>query len=366
MRAIPRVLGLAVIVAGLGLTGCAPSSGPAPDAADRACVRGTVEYTLASAEDGGAEETSPARSSAWQLWAATTQGGERALVVQGEVAADGGFEGCAQGAGLIDAQLRLRAERPGLWRVIGEGPGSEVAEFRRDVGTVAAGAEREMGVIPVPADRAGAWRIADAVTDLYRARATDSPCWSARRSSGCSAVTFVWPARDPADAGFWDPESGRIVLAAQDPASRHLILHELGHWWQNELYDGAFPEVTDCSPHYVDQPSSPSCAWTEGFADAVAAHVLGDRRFVSPDGTSTAFEAGGGAPWPGGDSTQGDVGAALLDLWALPGAREGWAASVAFMTGRPSADLGAYVADRYPRRPAAVTRILSRHGIDLG
>ncbi|MFD6700961.1 MULTISPECIES: hypothetical protein [unclassified Microbacterium] len=357
---LSRVLGVVLAVAAVALTGCAPA------AAD-ACVSGRLEYTAPVAEDGGTERTVPARSSTVQVWAASSSDGRRALVHEAGLDDDGRFEVCARNRSLVDVELRFLAQHEGLWRVVSEGE-EVVARFTaEDVGTtVAAGQHHDIGTIAVPDDEAGAWRIVDAVTDLYDARATESPCWAAQSRTDCAEATYVWPASDPENAGFWDHATDRIVLGRDDANSRHLILHETGHWWQNQLYADDFPDVVNCDTHYIDTPSSPSCGWTEGFADAVAAQVLGDRVYVSDSGEVSPFEESVGTAWAGGDSTQGNVAATLLDLWALQEKGEGWASSIAFMTGHPSADLGAYIADRYPQRPATVSDILRRHGIDLG
>ena len=91
------------------------------------------------------------------------------------------------------------------------------------------------------------------------------------------------------------------------------MLHESGHFFQHRLYNGTFPNVTNCNPHYIEKASSATCAWTEGFADAVAAYLLGDERYVWPDGSSYPFTAAAG--WQTGDHVQGNVGGSLLQLW---------------------------------------------------
>lgn len=343
---LPVLVASALLVLGsLAFAMWAPVSASAPT-----CVTGRLEYAFPSAERGGEMQTAPGRSSTVQLWGATSPDESPMLLDERTVGTDGTFEVCTEDAAAIHGvDVRFRAENGRYWRVIADGA-TDATEFSAlDVPeSLNASARLDLGSVSVPAELAGAWKIVDAVTALYEQRATDSPCWSALEMKDCATLTFVWPAADPDDAGYWDPESGNVVLGQEDPISRHLILHEAGHWWQNELYGGEFPEVTGCTPHYVDQPSSRSCAWTEGFADAVAAHILGDREFVTSDGSAIAFEAADGAPWPGGDETQGNVASALLDLWKSEAEEPGgWGTSIAFMTGHPSPDFCSYVIDRY-------------------
>ncbi|NHA00736.1 hypothetical protein G5V59_14020 [Nocardioides sp. W3-2-3] len=125
--------------------------------------------------------------------------------------------------------------------------------------------------------------------------------------------------------------------------------------------------VNACNPHYIDRASSESCAWTEGFADAVAAKVLGDRQYVYPDANKAPapFEpsgctAGQQCAWPGGRATQGNVGAAMLDLWAADG---GWNSGFAAMATEVSPGVKAYFAHRYPSPGSTVTGIYDRHGL---
>ncbi|WP_410657013.1 hypothetical protein [Amycolatopsis sp. lyj-112] len=127
-----------------------------------------------------------------------------------------------------------------------------------------------------------------------------------------------------------------VFLGNTMPDSKHLVLHEAGHWLQWQLYGRDFPEVDRCNPHYVEKSSSESCAWTEGFADAVAAYALGDYRYV--------YE----------------------DLWAARGPDGGnWNRTIALMTRDFSQDFREYFTEDRPAAglstAGAAERILTEH-----
>ncbi|WP_410650348.1 hypothetical protein [Amycolatopsis sp. cmx-4-54] len=127
--------------------------------------------------------------------------------------------------------------------------------------------------------------------------------------------------------------------------------------------------MDNCIPHYVEKRSSESCAWTEGFADAVAAYALGDYRYVRDDGTSVGFENDGPTPgWDDGDTVQGRVGSSLLDLWAPDGPDGGnWNRTIALMTRHFSQDFREYFTEDRPATGLSTTgaaeRILAGHTI---
>ncbi|MFF3027795.1 hypothetical protein [Microbacterium sp. NPDC057944] len=365
---------VAVLIAALALSGCASGTVPSAEtgaSGQDSCLTGELTYTYADAESGG-HPTLPAPLVSWRLAGAESDGGDPEERSVGLTDADGAFTGCAPAETLHDATITFTAENDGLWRVVDAyGPDDTVFAFSTEPVDGAVG-DVDLGAVSAPAETAGAFKIVDAVADLYDLRGVDSPCWTEHQEKieDCHAVTFSWNSEVPEeDGGYWDADgSGNVVLAGADPASRHLVLHELGHWWQNELYDGWFPEVTGCDPHYVDAPSSTTCAWTEGFADAVAAWVLGDRQYVSSDGTINPFEDQDGTPWEGGDTTQGNIGATLLDLWRLDGPGASWDANVALFSSETSSDFTEYFT---VDRPAAglptdgeAEDIIRRHGID--
>ncbi|MEV5000477.1 metalloprotease [Nocardioides sp. LML1-1-1.1] len=346
------------------LAGC--SSAPErPDASgpdEQACVTGTLQYTWDSAEDGDEDggpvpTTAPVRAADWELWAADDSGEP---VVTGITDDQGSFDACVDGDLPAGASLHFPASSRGLWQVVDDVGGS-VHTFSVDV------TGDDLGTVAVPRRDAGAWKIVDTAGELYAERGTDSPCWTAREKTAadCSTLSFVWAA-DRKDGGYFDVgDSNSPILAGEDAASRHTIVHEAGHWWQWLLYDGRFPRVTDCTPHFIDKVTSRSCAWTEGFADAVAAYVLGDDVYVHDDGLVQSFASTRDLPVAAGDAVEGNVAASLLDLWQLA---DGWDDDLAVMTGEPSGDFEEYVTEDRPAAglpvDADVRRLLGGHTID--
>ena len=322
-------------------------------------MTGTLQLTWASAEDGDKPNgpvpvTSPVRASDWQLWPAD----RTEPLASGVTDGDGAFEACVDGELPEGASLTFPASSRGLWQVIDDVGGS-VHTFGVPVTT------GDLGIVAVPPREAGAWKIVDVVGDLYDRRATDSRCWTAAETDTCTPLTMVWAAGRE-DGGYFDVgDSDHPILAGEDAASRHTIVHEAAHWWQWLLYDERFPRVTGCTPHFIERVTSPSCAWTEGFADAVAAYVLGDRVYVHDSGLVQSFASTPGLAVADGDAVEGNVAVSLLDLWRLAG---GWDGDIAAMTGEPSADLREYVAVDRPAAglplDARVRDVLLRHTID--
>lgn len=325
-------------------------------------MTGTLQYTWDSAEDGDKATgpvpvTAPVRASDWELW----PGGQAdEPLATGITDDEGHFDACVDGDLPAGASLTFPASSRGLWQVIDE-VGGRVHAFSVDV------TGEDLGTVAVPRRDAGAWKIVDTAGELYADRGTDSPCWTARETTAadCSTLSFVWAAGRKDGSYFDVGESNSPILAGEDAASRHTIVHEAGHWWQWLLYGGRFPQVSHCTPHFIDTVTSRSCAWTEGFADAVAAYVLGDDVYVHDDGLVQSFASTPDLPVADGDAVEGNIAASLLGLWQLRG---GWDEDLAVMTHEPSGDFEEYVTED---RPAAgltlgadVRALLREHTID--
>jgi hypothetical protein len=302
----------------------------------------------------------PARNANWSLRAGAT----KPVLASGTTSIkDGHFHACAPRSELAGAALTFTSSSTSLWRTVRSAAGGQYSFTTAPID----GTRLDLGDVAVPSSMAGAWKIVDVLNTLYAARGTDSPCWTSRQTivDDCHPLTVVW-APNRADGGYFDEDRGSVVLTGTDPKSTHTILHESAHWLMWALYGDTFPDVTKCEHHSVDTPSSASCAWTEGFADAVAAHLLGDRRYVAGEGWSDQLDGPdgrGGAPWPGGDQTQGNVSASLLDLWALDG---GWDDDLRFMTSQSSGTFhDFFTADYGPDDPLhrKAVAVLKDHGI---
>lgn len=358
----------AVLITTLGLTAAAAT--PATAAAN-ACLTGTLAFDHYDAEAGTSKplRTQVARNANWELWGRTGSGTATRLAAGITGASDGRFTACHT-ASLAEAYVRFRSSSTSMWRVVKAANDTTDYAFDSARRTNVSGTV-DLGTVKVPSTLQRAWKVVDTLNVLYWKRANPaSSCWTARQSDGrCDRITFVW---DPkvADGGYWDyPNTNYVFLGASMPDSKHLILHEAGHWLQWQLYGRDFPMVDNCNPHYVEKHSSESCAWTEGFADAVAAYALGDYRYVRDDGTSVSFENDGPTPgWDDGDTVQGRVGSSLLDLWAPDGPDGGnWDRTIALMTRHFSQDFREYFTVDRPAvglsTTGAAERILAGHTI---
>ncbi|MFC7616735.1 metalloprotease [Actinokineospora soli] len=296
-RSISRRAPLLAAVVGAAsvlLTPSAPAAVAAP-----ACLTGSLAFDHYDAEAGTSKplRTQVARNANWELWGTTSSGTASRRLATGITShVDGRFSACYSGA-LAEAYVVFRSSSTATWRVIkGKYDPTEYSfssSRRWNVSTSV-----DLGVVKVPSSMQRAWKVVDTLNLLYWKRANStSACWTSRQASGsCDTLTYVWR-QDSTDGGYWDyGGTNFVILAGNMPDSKHLILHEAGHWWQWQLYGRTFPRVTNCNPHYVELSSSTSCAWTEGFADAVAAYVLGDYRYVHDSGESDSFVNGPDTP----------------------------------------------------------------------
>ncbi|MGW8885648.1 metalloprotease [Streptomyces sp. NPDC055749] len=350
----------------------------------RTCVSGTLTYDYKDAEAGRKKPlvTAPARNANWELWGKTSAKASARRLASGITnSSDGTFKACYKAAGTLpEVHMKFRSSSTNMWRVVRDRNSQREFSFdsasRFDVST-----GQNLGTVKVPAGIQNAWHVVDTLNLLYWKRGNpESGCWTSHQKTGqCDRLTFVWePVKNP-DSGYWnhaDPQdeaedANAVIVSGNMTDSKHLILHEAGHWWQWQLYDRRFPEVTDCSSHYVDKHSSTTCAWSEGFADAVAAYVLDDYRYVDEDGGETGFENSGDTPgWDAGDTVQGRVGSSLLDLWAQDGPDGGdWDGTVRLMTREMSDDFREYVTEDRPKASPPLSTgeevmdILARHTI---
>ncbi|GAA1139502.1 hypothetical protein F4556_006929 [Kitasatospora gansuensis] len=374
----PRRLTRKILAAAVGLlVPFTPLAVGRADAATTACLSGTLAYDHQDAESGTAKPvlTQVARNANWELWGRTSSTGTVRRLASGITdSGTGRFNACyTASAPLPEAFVRFNSASTAMWRVI-KSPNNQTqytfdSAHRSNVSTT-----QDLGTVKVPATMQRAWHIVDTLNLLYWKRGNPtSGCWTAHQADGgCDTLTFVW---DPkrTNAGYWDYQGTNYVILGTDmPDSEHLILHEAGHWFQWQLYAHDFPTVTGCNPHYIERSSSTTCAWTEGFADAVAAYTLGDYRYVFEDGSSYSFVNGPTtAGWDRGDTVQGRVGSSLLDLWSATGPDGGnWNRTIALMTANPSEDFREYfTTDRPTANPPLSTTgtaadILHRHTID--
>ncbi|WP_435190673.1 metalloprotease [Streptomyces sp. bgisy126] len=328
-RAAKTAAGVSALVLGAGgasvaaVHATAAPAAPAPVAAQSVCLRGTLAFDAADSETAGKPVvTSAARNANWELWGRTSASAAETRLATGLTSwRDGSFSACHSAAKPM-AQLRVKflSSSTATWRVVSDARSLAEYGFHSAQLTGTSG-DQNLGTVKVPTDLALAWKTVDTANRLWWKRANpDTPCWTRNEKAGaCTPLTFVWK-NDGKKGSWYDGGTGYVMLAGLDPRSQHLVLHEAGHFLMGQIYRDKPPYVTNCSPHPMDKRTSATCALWEGFPDALAAHVMGDRRYVYSDGTVLDFDKTQG--WENGDQVEGRVAGALLDLWA-PGGPDG-------------------------------------------
>ncbi|MEV1329384.1 hypothetical protein AB0J20_07385 [Micromonospora costi] len=138
-------------------------------------------------------------------------------------------------------------------------------------------------------------------------------CWD-QDDASCRQVVINW-APDSTDGTYYDLGGNQVHLAADDPNAPVTVVHEIGHAVMDDLYNDSFPSAPNCSPHSITGASSAGCAWTEGWAEWFPATVYNDPFYRWPSGASLNLEnASWGNGWGEGDTTEGRVAAALIDI----------------------------------------------------
>ncbi|MFF0393309.1 RICIN domain-containing protein [Kitasatospora sp. NPDC004615] len=309
-----RLLVPALLAAG----GIVPLTATAASAASPICMSGNLQYDYQSAEAGTSKPTltKAARNASVELWGrekSTDTDHKLNTDTQLTGAADGSFNLCytpVTTTAMDHLYVHFATQNNHVWRTA-DNTGTVYTFNTPTQSNISAGVA--LGTVkPTTAQRA--WHAFDTVNMLWSRRVNStSPCWTAAETSAatCTMLTEQW--YTGSTDGAWYDLSNTLHLADADPDSEHTVLHETGHFFQQRLYNGNFPAVTNCNPHYVNTASSATCSWTEAFADSLAAYLEGDQRYVWSNGSSMQFTAGAG--WQTGDQVQGNVDAALLQLW---------------------------------------------------
>ncbi|MFB8102527.1 MULTISPECIES: metalloprotease [Streptomyces] len=364
-----RVLAAALAV-GAGIALATPLTAGTAAAASTTCLNGTLAFDHNDAEAGTRKPlvTERARNSNWELWGRRTASGQVERLSSGLTGAtDGRFSACHTGtAAPRDVHVRFFSSAGTLWRVVGAGTAKQgdpnwknTTQYTFTTATRnTPAATTDLGTVKVPKAMQQAWKITDTLNQLYGKRGTGSLCWTAHQTSACDQLTVAWR-QDGSSGGYWDHPSfpgdtsdgtDWVVLKADDPDSKHLILHEAGHWFQWQLHDKQWPPVRDCNGHSLDRGASAACGWTEGFANAVAAYALGDSRYTFSTGDSYDLldqRVVGG--WGKGDWVEGRVAAALLELWGPNGPDGGnWNRTLKLMNTYVSADFKQFFTQHRP------------------
>ncbi len=109
-------------------------------------------------------------------------------------------------------------------------------------------------------------------------------------------------------------DENEIHLYANDPRSPDALLHEQGHHLMDHMYNETFwpSGYGGCpSPHYYNGVSNRDCAWSEGWANAVALIVKDDKTYRWASGSKVNNETRSG--FASGDEVEGNVAATFWD-----------------------------------------------------
>jgi hypothetical protein len=130
----------------------------------------------------------------------------------------------------------------------------------------------------------------------------------------CRQLRINW-APDSTDGTYYSTGGNDVHLAADDPNAAITVVHEIGHAVMDDVFNDAFPAAPSCNPHSIQGATSTGCAWTEGWAEWFPATVYNDPNFRWPNGAVLNLEnASWGNGWGEGDSTEGRIAGALIDI----------------------------------------------------
>ncbi|WP_234025245.1 MULTISPECIES: mycolysin [unclassified Streptomyces] len=332
------------------------ASGPAaPRAATsvgdsaQVCISGTYRNRFQSAEGGNwngkANRDEPVHNANVTLWGQpTANSGTQKLATGMTGNNDGTFNLCYTPTTTVTSKVwvEFKTQAGAMWSVV-DGNGSLYATATYSQNNVSG--SKNLGNVYANDGQSRAWHAFDTLNKLWWNRGSTTNCWAGSQQDGhCTPITVQWYPGST-DGTYWSTGDDKIHLADNDPDSEHTTIHESGHALMGKLYNGWWPTVTNCSPHYVNRTSSTSCGWTEGFANAVAFHTFNDTTYYWGNGSS--MNLANNRTTNGidqGDACEARVATALVDLWSQVDG--GWSKSNTMMTKTRQSSLHEYVNDR--------------------
>lgn len=311
---------ITLVMAFLIAVALVPFTATAATAATPVCLQGTFSYAYRSAEAGTTKPTFTkyVRAANAELWGAEKSSDTPRWLGSQLTSDDGTYNLCYTPTTTVTMNkiwVRVWSESRRLWRVIDS---ANSAYFTQDSKTLTdvGGGNHPLPTVIATGLAGRGWHALDTVYDLWRKRENPvSNCWVAGEPDNSACTRLDIHVRDGDTSAEYISWANTVHLDGEAADSKHTILHEAGHFLLHRLYNGVWPAVDNCNPHYIDKASSETCAWTEGFADATAAYVLNDYDYVHPNGVYVPIQYGPG--WEVGDQVQGNVAGSLLRLWRL-------------------------------------------------
>ncbi|WP_052287254.1 hypothetical protein [Streptomyces sp. 769] len=285
------------------------------------CVSGTLRNRFQSSEGGSwnrkADRDLPVSNANVTLWGRATAGGSTQKLATGLTGnGDGTFKLCYMPSTSVTSQVwaEFQTQAGSMWSVV-DGYNRRYSTTSNALSNVSG--NKSLGTVYANSGQSRAWHAFDTLNKLWWDRGSTSTCWTSNERDGrCSPITVQWYPGSQ-DGTYWTNRDDKVHLADNDPDSGHTTVHEAGHSLMGKLYNGWWPYVTNCSPHYVNRTSSTTCGWTEGFADAVAFHTFKDTVMTWGNGSSMSLandRTTRGIDW--GDACEARVATALVDLWS--------------------------------------------------
>jgi hypothetical protein len=305
-------------------TASAPASPRATAAATssaQVCVSGTFRNRFQSAEGGSwngkANRDEPVNNANVTLWGKpTANSGTQKLATGMTGNGNGTFNLCYTPSASVTPQawVEFQTQAGQMWSVV-DGSGHLYATATYSLNNISG--STNLGNVYANDGQSRAWHALDTLNKLWWNRGSTTNCWSASQQDGhCTPITVQWYPGST-DGTYWSTGDDKIHLADNDPDSEHTTVHEAGHALMGKLYKGWWPNVSNCSPHYVNRTSSTSCGWTEGFANAVAFHTFNDTTYYWGNGSSMNLANDRSTNGiDSGDACEARVATTLVDLWS--------------------------------------------------
>ncbi|WP_078970883.1 mycolysin [Streptomyces chattanoogensis] len=305
-------------------TASAPTSPRATAAATssaQVCVGGAFRNRFQSAEGGSwngkANRDEPVSNVNITLWGKpTANSGTQKLATGMTGNGNGKFNLCytPSTSAISQAWVEFQTQAGRMWSVV-DGSGRRYATATYSLNNISG--NTNLGNVYANEGQSRAWHAFDTLNKLWWNRGSTTTCWATSQQDGhCTPITVQWYPGST-DGTYWTTNDDKIHLADNDPDSEHTTVHEAGHALMGKLYKGWWPNVSNCSPHYVNRTSSTSCGWTEGFANAVAFHTFNDTTYYWGNGSSMNLANDRSTNGiDSGDACEARVATALVDLWS--------------------------------------------------